>query len=105
MNKRQAVQVTRYSNVARHLNESRYAAGLGAIVRRGRMVGFQPCEKSQIYLAATCAPGENQPEALAGLGINSATPAVIIRQRAVMTPCECHPAITINRLMDWEFEQ
>lgn len=102
------MKADRMRNAARHLNEERFSAGIGIKMKGSRVVGFTPCQKSLVYLAALCLPGECRPGALDEpyIGdINTETPGPIVTQRAMRTACECHSSLTEQKLLDYEYSK
>lgn len=99
-------KVERMERVAARLNQERAAIGIGFLYRKNQIVGFVPCAKAEVYLAATHAPGEYRPDALRTpdlLDINTMTPTSLIHVRAALTICECHAGLTAHELLDYEF--
>ena len=89
----------RLAALAARLNRERYCADLGI-----RKRSFTPCAKSLCYLAAMLPPGTCLPPALDDIGIDNTTPLALVRMRAAMTICECHPAATADDLLRWEYD-
>lgn len=99
-------KIERMERVAARLNQERAALGIGYIVRGNKVIGFVPCAKAEVYLAATHAPGEYRPDALRTPGlldINTMTPTTLIHSRAALTVCECHAGLTAHELINYEF--
>jgi hypothetical protein len=94
----QETKINRLSALCSRLNSERYSAGIGSSRRH-----FTPCAKSLCYLAAMLPPGACLPPALDDLAIDSTTPMTLVRQRAAMTICECHPIATADDLLRWEY--
>ena len=99
-------KIERMRKVAARLNTERANAELGFKRRKGLIVGFTPCTKSLFYLAALCAPGECRAPALETpdlTDINTDTVTLVIHNRAMQTICECHPHLTAEELLDYEY--
>ncbi len=94
----------RMRNMSQKLNQQRYDKGIGVTLKKGRPVSFTVCPKTLVYLAATLEPHETRPDGLQDIAIDSETPLVIVRNLAMMTPCECHPCLTVDDLLRIEFE-
>lgn len=90
--------------IAARLNQERADKNIGFRMRGNRIVGFSPCQKSLIYLAALCVNGEARPPALEVMThIDSKTPMMLLRNYAASEPCECHIGMTAKILEDYEF--
>lgn len=75
-------------------------------VRRGQIVGFGPCPRAHVFLAATYGPcGRPEPYREAGLAdIDVDTVLMAVIHRAALTWCPCHAGITVDELIAYQFE-
>lgn len=76
------------------LNRQRYEMGLGGGIKK-----WVSCEKGDV-LAAGLYPRHDRPEAYAYIDVDDKTPLEELRLKALMTPCECHPNLSMNDLME-----
>jgi len=102
-------RLTRYQklqNAATKLNRDRAKDPSAYILRRGKLVGFKPCERSYVFLAACHPPTGWRPEPLRVDGLNDiSTESVLslVEGRAALTYCACHPHITLDELISIEY--
>lgn len=85
-------------------NMERATKGLGYKFRGRNVVGFTPCEKSLVFLAAL--PGARIQDALSQPPYNRISEKSVlseIENLAALVTCECHPAMTANQIMEYEY--
>lgn len=99
----------RYLRAAERLNHERAQMADAYIYRRGKIVGFMPCDKALGYLAALYPPtGGCRPDALCRTvyaNINSEQAGEEVLQRVYFISCPCHSTIGIDDLRLYEYEE
>lgn len=91
---------------AARLNRDRAAQPEAYLMRRGKIVGFDPCPRALVFLAAMCNQ-DDRADALRQPGlsdIDDRTVLSIVENRAYMTDCPCHPSMTMTEIMDLEYD-
>ena len=93
-------------NAAHRLNTECAKTEHGYIIRRGQIVGFQPCAKAHVFLAALYGQtGRPEPYCEPWLAeINTDTALMAVVERAALTPCGCHTSITVDQLIEYQFD-
>ena len=93
-------------NAAARLNGDRAKMPEAYKYKRGKIVGFFPCEKALVFLAAMCPPKGYRADALRMPGyadISTESVLSVVELRASMMQCACHPQASANDLMEMEY--
>lgn len=92
------------SKAATRFNMERASRGIGYKFRGRNVVSFSPCEKSLVFLAAL--PGARTQPALCQPPCNRINEQSVlseIENLASLVICECHPTMTAQEIMDYEY--
>lgn len=85
------------------LNKQRYDSGLGIkAIHRGRRWQQQwiSCEKAAVLGAAMYERYKFRPDGYMHIDVDINTPLEEVRRVACMTPCQCHPSLTADELLE-----